>query len=84
MIGTPMTVYHSLEYNPAGNDTEFAIPVGEAVEADGIFAHAAMGDGGNVICCIPAKDLVVAIASAFVMNPSDRWTLIKENIIPAV
>ncbi|MFF2089348.1 MerR family transcriptional regulator [Paenibacillus sp. NPDC058174] len=29
--GSPMTIYHSPEYNPAGNDTEFAIPIAEAV-----------------------------------------------------
>ncbi|SDZ38790.1 CubicO group peptidase, beta-lactamase class C family [Evansella caseinilytica] len=49
-----------------------------------IFAYSAMGDGGNVICCLPEKDIVVAIASAFDMNPRDRWTLIKEQIISAV
>lgn len=32
MTGTPMTIYHSPEYNPAGNDTEFAIPIREAVK----------------------------------------------------
>ncbi|GIP21120.1 MerR family transcriptional regulator [Paenibacillus sp. J22TS3] len=32
MLGTPMTIYHSPEYNPAGNDTEFAIPVKEIVK----------------------------------------------------
>lgn len=53
-------------------------------EEDGIFAFLALGDGGNVICCVPEKDLVVAIASAFIINPRDRWTLIKEYIIPAV
>ncbi|WP_019422172.1 serine hydrolase domain-containing protein [Paenibacillus sp. OSY-SE] len=53
-------------------------------EEDGDFAYLALGDGGNVICCIPDKDLVVAIASEFIMNPRDRWTLIKECIIPAV
>lgn len=53
-------------------------------EEDGVFAYLALGDGGNVICCIPEKDLVVAIASGFIMNPRDRWTLIKECIIPAV
>ncbi|UHA73394.1 serine hydrolase domain-containing protein [Paenibacillus sp. 481] len=53
-------------------------------EEDGIVAYLALGDGGNVICCIPDKDLVVAIASEFIMNPRDRWTLIKECIIPAV
>lgn len=31
LLGTPMTIYHSPEYNPAGNDTEFALPVAEAV-----------------------------------------------------
>jgi CubicO group peptidase (beta-lactamase class C family) len=50
-------------------------------EEDGVFAYLALGDGGNVICCIPEKDLVVAIASEFSMNPRDRWTLIKEHIV---
>ncbi|MEQ8187289.1 MAG: serine hydrolase [Candidatus Eremiobacterota bacterium] len=53
-------------------------------EEEGVFAYLARGDGGNIICCIPGKDLVVAIASEFIMNPRDRWTLIKEYIIPAV
>lgn len=30
--GMPMTIYHSLEYNPSGNDTEFAIPVEEIIK----------------------------------------------------
>ena len=53
-------------------------------EEDGVFSYAALGDGGNVICCIPEKDLVVAIASAFMPQPRDRWTLIKEYILPAI
>lgn len=32
LAGTPMTIYHSEEFNPAGNDTEFALPVQEAVK----------------------------------------------------
>jgi DNA-binding transcriptional MerR regulator len=32
LLGTPMTIYHSQEYHPAGNDTEFAIPVEEVVK----------------------------------------------------
>lgn len=32
LFGTPMTIYHSPEYNPAGNDTEFAIPIEETVK----------------------------------------------------
>ncbi|CAM4306372.1 MerR family transcriptional regulator [Paenibacillus tarimensis] len=31
-LGTPITIYHSTEYNPAGNDIEFAVPVQEAVK----------------------------------------------------
>ncbi|MNJ41044.1 6-aminohexanoate-dimer hydrolase [compost metagenome] len=53
-------------------------------EEDGVFAYSAIGDGGNLICCVPAKDLVVAITSEFIMNPRDRWPLIKERIIPAL
>ena len=49
-----------------------------------VFAYAAMGDGGNTICCIPSKDMVVAIASEFIPNPHNRWELIKENILTAL
>ncbi|UNK16059.1 beta-lactamase family protein [Paenibacillus sp. N3/727] len=53
-------------------------------DEDGVSAFSALGDGGNVICCIPEKDLVVAIASEFIVDPRDRWTLIKECVIPAI
>lgn len=53
-------------------------------EEDDVFAYSALGDGGNVICCISEQDLVIAIASEFIIHPSDRWTLIKECIIPAI
>jgi len=32
LLGAPMTIYHSPEYNPAGNDTEFAFPIEEIVK----------------------------------------------------
>lgn len=32
LLGTPMTTYHSPEYNPSGNDTEFALPIEETVK----------------------------------------------------
>ncbi|GAA3413254.1 MerR family transcriptional regulator [Paenibacillus hodogayensis] len=32
LLGTPMTIYHSPEYNPSGNDTEFAVPIEEVVK----------------------------------------------------
>ncbi|SKC54495.1 serine hydrolase domain-containing protein [Maledivibacter halophilus] len=47
-----------------------------------VFAYAAMGDGGNTICCIPSKNMVVSIVSEFMINPYDRWKLIKEHILP--
>ena len=51
---------------------------------DGVFAYLALGDGGNVICCIPEKDLVVVIASKIITKPGDRWELIKKYIIPSL
>jgi len=53
-------------------------------EDNGIFAFAAMGDGGNTICCVPQKNLVVAVASHLIPAPKDRWLLVKEHIIPAI
>ncbi|MCP1399077.1 6-aminohexanoate hydrolase [Bacillus thuringiensis] len=50
-------------------------------EEDGIFSYCAMGDGGNVICCVPEKELVVVTASAVVPEANDRWRLIKEYIL---
>ncbi|MED4402262.1 MerR family transcriptional regulator [Metabacillus fastidiosus] len=32
LLGMPITIYHSPEYNPTGNDTEFAIPIEETVK----------------------------------------------------
>lgn len=51
---------------------------------DGLFTYSAIGDGGNMICCIPKLNIVVAISSEFIMNPRDRWPLMKAYIIPAV
>ncbi len=53
-------------------------------EKDNIFAYAALGSGGNVICCIPEKDLIVAIASKIVSKPQDPWLLFDKGIIPAI
>ena len=53
-------------------------------QEDGLSAFSAIGDGGNMICCIPNMNMIVAISSHFIMNPRDRWPLIKEYIIPAV
>ncbi|MFB7156880.1 serine hydrolase domain-containing protein [Lysinibacillus sp. NPDC056232] len=53
-------------------------------QEDGLSTYLAIGDGGNMICCIPKMNMVVAISSEFIMNPRDRWPLIKEYIISAV
>ncbi|WP_212955341.1 serine hydrolase domain-containing protein [Bacillus sanguinis] len=53
-------------------------------EEDGIFSHCAMGDGGNMICCIPGKELVVVIASEIIPNAGDRWELIVKYILPCI
>jgi hypothetical protein len=41
-----------------------------------------LGDGGNVICCVPDKNLVVAIASKFIPRAKDRIESIKKYILP--
>jgi len=53
-------------------------------EEDNTFAYLALGSGGSLICCIPKKDLVVAIASKIVRKPRDRWLLFEECILPAI
>lgn len=53
-------------------------------DEDSVFSYSALGDGGNVICCVPEKDLIVAITSEFTMNARDRWKLIKECIVQSV
>jgi CubicO group peptidase (beta-lactamase class C family) len=53
-------------------------------EEGGVFSFSALGSGGNVICCVPKKDLVVAIASKIISKPQDRWLLIEKCIIPVL
>ncbi|WP_446937000.1 serine hydrolase domain-containing protein [Lysinibacillus fusiformis] len=53
-------------------------------EEEDFFSYAAVGDGGNIICCIPSLNTVVAISSLFMVNAPDRWSFIKEHIIPAL
>lgn len=54
------------------------------LEGNGVSAFAAMGDGGNTICCIPGKGIVVAVVSEMMAGAADRWALIQEHIIPAL
>jgi CubicO group peptidase (beta-lactamase class C family) len=53
-------------------------------EEESIFSYAAAGSGGNLICCIPEKDLVVAIGSKITAKPRDRRQLIEEHVLPAI
>ena len=43
----------------------------------------AAGFGGNIIFCIPEKDLVIVIASKLEKNPKHRDTLIENYVIPS-
>ncbi len=52
-------------------------------EANGVFTYAALGAGGNVICCVPDKDLIVVIASKIIRKPRDPWQLLERFILPA-
>jgi len=36
-VGNPMTIYHNSEFNPDGNDIEFAIPIEESVDGTRIL-----------------------------------------------
>lgn len=54
------------------------------LQKDDVFSYSAIGDGGNMICCIPEKDLVVAISCEIIPQTNDRWELIKNHIIPFI
>lgn len=53
-------------------------------EEQGTQAYQSLGSGGNVICVIPEKDLVVVIASSIINRPRDRCPLISDYILPAL
>ena len=53
-------------------------------DENNVLSFSALGAGGNVICCIPEKDMVIAIASEIINNPKDRWPLIEQYILPAM
>ncbi|WP_315118468.1 GyrI-like domain-containing protein [uncultured Clostridium sp.] len=60
LVGTPMTIYHSSEYNPAGNDTEFAMPIKEVVKgtrdlAGGLCAKSVLKGSYSELTSVFAK-----------------------------
>jgi CubicO group peptidase (beta-lactamase class C family) len=48
------------------------------------FSYSAAGSGGNLICCIPEQDLVVAIAAKVVLKSRDPWLPVEQCILPAI
>jgi CubicO group peptidase (beta-lactamase class C family) len=54
------------------------------IERSGVNMFAALGSGGNAICCIPEKDLIVVITAPIMSKPRDRFILIDECILPAL
>ena len=49
-----------------------------------LSAFAAMGDGGNIICCVPSLKLTVVITSTFMPDVYDRWRFILEDVLPNI
>ena len=43
-----------------------------------------MGDGGNMICCIPDMGITAVVLSRFTPGAGDGWELVRDYIIPAV
>jgi CubicO group peptidase (beta-lactamase class C family) len=48
------------------------------------FSYSAAGSGGNLICCVPGLDLVVAIAAKVVMKSRDPWLPVEQYVLPAI
>lgn len=53
-------------------------------EEGGMRTFAALGSGGNLIYCLPEKDLVVAAGAKIVRKPRDRRLLFDKCILPAL
>lgn len=53
-------------------------------QENGVKTYSALGDGGNMICCIPEKDLLVAVASETMKKSRDIGLLLSKYILPTV
>ena len=51
---------------------------------DGLNCYSAVGDGGNIISCIPEKELVVAVSAEFPKPLENPYEFIESYIIPYV
>ena len=54
------------------------------LKAKDIPTFAALGSGGNMICCVPEKNLLIAIASKITRKPHNPWQLLEDSILPAI
>ncbi|MBN2695808.1 serine hydrolase [bacterium] len=48
---------------------------------ESIFSFSAVGSGGNIICCVPDRDLVVAITSDVQSKVKNPWEIIERYIV---
>ena len=97
LLGSPMTIYHSPEYNPAGNDTEFAIPIEEAVKGTrdlpgGLCAKSVLKGSYSELTSVYAKlkEWIENEGYAFVKSPYEVYitdpnqTTLPEDIVTEV
>ncbi|UKK98763.1 MerR family transcriptional regulator [Brevibacillus brevis] len=74
LLGTPMTIYHSPEYNPSGNDTEFALPVAEAVKGTRDFPG---GLCAKSVCQGPYSELTSVYARLREWVENEGYELVR-------
>ncbi|GIP34948.1 MerR family transcriptional regulator [Paenibacillus sp. J2TS4] len=97
LLGTPMTIYHSPDYNPARNDTEFAIPIEETVKGTrdlpgGLCAKSVLKGSYSELTSVYAKltewvenegyELVNSPYEVYVTDPNQAT--VAENMVTEV
>ena len=48
----------------------------------GINSYSALGSGGNMIYCLPEKELVVSVVTRIVRKTKDTRDLVEDYILP--
>lgn len=51
---------------------------------DNLYCYSAVGDGGNIISCVPEKELVIAISAQYPKPIENPYEFIQNFIIPYV
>lgn len=49
-----------------------------------LYCYSAVGDGGNIITCVPEKELVVAVSAEFPRPIENPYEFIQDYIIPYI